>query len=354
MLNRRDCMNISERKKRILRAVIEDYIATAEPVGSKAISKHAGLDFSPATIRNEMADLEAMGLLEQPHTSAGRVPSPGGYRFYVNELMERHRLSLQETERLNAALQMKTQELDRVITEATRVISKLTKYPSYAISAGPSHVTIRRFDLLLVESQTFIVVVMTDTNIVKNKLLRIPSDLSETQIHLLNRLLNASFTGLALEEITPELMEAAKQAVGEGYALLAMAVSFATEVMREQETYAVHVSGLARLLEYPEYRNLERAQPLLTYLSEENALSALPKPDDSDIKIYIGPENVAGALQDTSVVVASYDIGENMRGLIGIVGPTRMDYAKIAARLYYFADGLTKLLGEGGQTPGQK
>lgn len=340
-------MNISERKKRILRAVIEDYIATAEPVGSKAISKHAGLDFSPATIRNEMADLEALGLLEQPHTSAGRVPSPGGYRFYVNELMERHRLSLQETERLNAALQMKTQELDRVISEATRVISKLTKYPSYAISASPSHVTIRRFDLLQVEQQTFIVVVMTDTNIVKNKLLRIPSDLNESQIRLLNHLLNASFTGLALAEITPELMELAKQAAGEGYALLAMAISFATEVIREQETYAVHVSGLAHLLEYPEYRNLERAQPLLTYLSEENAVSALPKPDGSDVKIYIGPENVAGALQDTSVVAASYEIGDHMRGMIGIVGPTRMDYAKIAARLYYFADGLTKLLGNG-------
>ena len=126
-----------------------------------------------------------------------------------------------------------------------------------------------------------------------------------------------------------------------------MVVSFAIEVMKEQETYAIHMSGLARLLEHPEYRNLERAQPLLAYLSEEKMLSTLPMPDDSDVKIYIGPENAVGALQDTSVIVASYDIGENMRGLIGIVGPTRMDYAKIAARLYYFAEGLAKLLGPG-------
>lgn len=344
-------MDISERKKQILRAVIEDYIATAEPVGSKTIAKHAGLDISPATIRNEMADLEAMGLLEQPHTSAGRVPSPGGYRFYVNELMEWHRLSIQETERLNAALHLKAQELDRVITEASRVISQLTKYPSYAISAGLSHVTIRRFDLLMVERQTFIVVVMTDTNLVRNKLLRLPADLSETQIQLLNRLLNASFTGLTSEEITPELMNMAKQTAEDAYALLAMVISFAIEVMKEQGTYDVHLSGLTRLLEHPEYRDLERVQPLLSYLSEEKALSTLPMPDDSQVKIYIGPENVAGALQDTSVVVASYDIGDNMRGLIGIVGPTRMDYAKIAARLYYFADGLAKFLGPGAPPP---
>ena len=338
-------MDISERKKKILRAVIEDYIITAEPVGSKAIAEHAGLDISPATIRNEMADLETLGLLEQPHTSAGRVPSPYGYRFYVNELMEQHRLSVQETQRLNEALKLKVRELDRVITEASRVMSKITKYPSYAITAGRSKVTIRRFDLLMVERQTFIVVVMTDTNVVKNKLIRLPTDLSESQIQLLNQLLNASFTGLGPEEITPELLALMQKTAGEAYGLLAMAVSFAIDVLREQETYDVHMSGLLRLLEHPEYKNLERAQPLLTYLSEEQALTSLPMPDDERMKIYIGPENVAGALKDSSVIVASYDIGENMRGLIGVVGPTRMDYAKMASWLYYFADGLTRLLG---------
>ena len=126
-------MDISERKKRILRAVIENYINTAEPVGSKTIAEHAGLDISPATIRNEMADLENLGLLEQPHTSAGRIPSPKGYRFYVNELMEQHRLSIQEVNRLNEALHLKVQELDRVISEASRVVSQITKYPSYAV-----------------------------------------------------------------------------------------------------------------------------------------------------------------------------------------------------------------------------
>lgn len=348
-------MDISERKKRILRAVIEDYISTAEPVGSKTIAEHAGLDISPATIRNEMADLEAMGLLEQPHTSAGRIPSSRGYRFYVNELMEQHRLSVQEIERLNGALHMKALELDRVITEASRVISKITKYPSYAISAGKSRVTIRRFDLLMVERHMFIVVVMTDANLVRNNLVHLPQDLSHSQLQLLNTLLNESFTGLTPEEITPELMRMAEQAAGAAYGLLSVALSFAMDVLQEQESVSIHLSGLPQLLEHPEYRNLARAQPLMTYLSQENALSDLPIPESNGaMKILIGPENVAEALQDTSVVVASYDIGENMRGLIGVVGPTRMDYAKVAARLYYFAEGLAKLFGKDDGLPGDR
>ncbi len=139
----------------------------------------------------------------------------------------------------------------------------------------------------------------------------------------------------------------AKQTAEDAYALLAMVISFAIEVMKEQGTYDVHLSGLTRLLEHPEYRDWSGCNRCCRIFQKKKALSTLPMPDDSQVKIYIGPENVAGALQDTSVVVASYDIGDNMRGLIGIVGPTRMDYAKIAARLYYFADGLAKLLGPG-------
>ena len=144
-------MELSERKKRILRAIIESYITTAEPVGSKAIADALDRSVSSATIRNEMADLESMGLLEKPHTSAGRIPSPQGYRFYVNELMEEHKLSVQETERINSALRLKMQELDRVISEAGRVVSRLTNYPAFALSSGFERVTIRRFDLLMVE-----------------------------------------------------------------------------------------------------------------------------------------------------------------------------------------------------------
>ena len=344
-------MDLTERKKRILRAIIESYIQSAEPVGSKAIASSIGMEISSATIRNEMADLESLGLLEKPHTSAGRIPSPKGYRFYVNELMEEHKLSLQETEHINQALRMKMQELDRVLDQAGRVVSQLTNYPAFALSSGMSRVTIRRFDLLMVEHNAFIIVVMTDTNVVRNRLIRLPSDLTEAQLQMLNTLLNATFTGLPLDEITPELMRVAQHAAGEAYGLISLVVSFAMEVLESLERRTVHTSGIAHLLELPEYRSLERAQPLLSYLSEDADPARFPVPKDAAMKILIGPENVADALKDTSVVVASYDIGDGMRGVIGVVGPTRMDYAKITARLSYLAEGLSRLFGHG-ELPG--
>ena len=196
-------MSLTQRKKQILRAVIESYIATAEPVGSKAVVEAAGRDSSSATIRNEMAELEKLGYLEQPHTSAGRIPSPQGYRLYVNELMEEHRLSEQETASLNEALQLKMRELDKVMDQAGKLISQLTHYPTFALADRMARVTIRRYDLLMVDHNSFIAVVMTDTSAVHNRLMRLPSELTEAQLGLLNTLLNTSFTGLTLEEITP-------------------------------------------------------------------------------------------------------------------------------------------------------
>ena len=238
-------------------------------------------------------------------------------------------------------------ELDRVLDQAGRVVSQLTNYPSFALSSGLSRMTIRRFDLLMVERNAFIIVVMTDTDIVRNRLIRLPSDLTEAQLQMLNTLLNTTFTGLTLEEITPELMRVAQHAAGEAYGLISLVVSFAMDVLESLEQRTVHTSGLAHLLELPEYRSLERAQPLMSYLSEDADPARFPVPKDDPMKILIGPENVADALKDTSVVVASYDIGDGMRGVIGVVGPTRMDYAKITARLSYLAEGLSRLFGQG-------
>lgn len=345
-------MELSERKRRILRAVVEHYIQTAEPVGSRAVMEIIGKAVSSATIRNEMAELEAQGLLEQPHTSAGRVPSPGGYRLYVNELMQEHQLSMAETERINNALRLKMVELDRVLDEAGRIASQLTAYPAFSLTAGRARVTIRRFDLLMVEDNAFIVVLMTDSRTVRNKLFRLPSDLTEQQLVLINTLLNTTFAGLTLEQLTPELMRVAATAAGQAYGLISLVVSFAMEVLEELEQRPVHTAGLTNLLSHPEYRSLDRAQPLLEFL-EQTGPQFLSLTGKEQTEILIGPENVAEALKETSVVLASYDIGENMRGIIGVVGPTRMDYAKIAARLNYFAEGLSRLFGQSG-LPEQK
>lgn len=346
---------MSDRKKKILRAVIESYVQNAEPVGSKAVAEWAGLDVSSATIRNEMADLEEQGYLEQPHTSAGRVPSPKGYRLYVNELMGSYKLSLQETQRINQALNLKMKALDRVIDEAGRIVAKLTQYPAFALAAGPEKMTIRRFDLLLVEENAFIAVVMTDSNAVRNKLFRLSSDLTAAQLQMLGTLLNTGFTGLTLAEFGPELARVAQHATQDAYELIELVVNFGAEVLEELAKRPVHTAGIANLLEHPEYRSLEKAQPLMSFLSEEDFTPfPLHADPNSPTDIVIGPENVAAALKDSSVVMASYDLGDGMRGLIGVVGPTRMDYAKISARLSYFAKGLTWLTGHGGLPPGDK
>lgn len=339
-------MELSDRKKRILRAIVETYIATAEPVGSKAVAQLARLDVSAATIRNEMADLTELGYLEQPHTSAGRVPSAAGYRLYVNELMDRQQLTLQETQRINDALNLKMEELDRVIDRAGKVLSQLSDYPVFTMAAARERVTVKRFDLLMVEDNAFIAVVMTDNSIVKNKLIHMPGGLSDPQLQMLSAVLNSSFVGLSREEMEQTLDKMETHTAPGAFELISMVVSFAIEVLAEQGQQKFRTAGITHLLEHPEYRSLDKAKPLMAYLSEEGEAPSLPATLDSGMNILIGPENVNDALKDTSVVMASYDIGDNMRGVIGVVGPTRMDYAKVTARLSYFADSLTRMFGK--------
>ncbi|MDE6108449.1 MAG: heat-inducible transcriptional repressor HrcA [Oscillospiraceae bacterium] len=345
-------MELSERKKKILRAVIECYVQNAEPVGSKAVAQWAELDVSSATIRNEMAELSELGYLEQPHTSAGRIPSAKGYRLYVNELMDDYKLSLQETEKINEALQDKMKALDQVISEAGQVVAKLTQYPAFALTAAPEHVTIKRFDLLSVDQFSFIAVVMTATNVVRNKLFRMAMEVTDSQLQLLGTLLNASFTDHHLEELPQIRDKVARHAGQEAYELIDLVVGFAVEVLEELRARSIHTAGIANLLEHPEYQSLEKAQPLMNLLSDAE-FSPLPATPGGDMgpSILIGPENVNEKLKDSSVIMASYDLGDGMTGLIGVVGPTRMDYAKISARLSYVAKGLSWIVSQGGLPP---
>lgn len=349
-------MELSERKRNILRALVEEYIRTAEPVGSKSIAQSAGLDLSPATIRNEMADLEALGLLEQPHTSAGRIPSPRGYRFYVNELMARHKLSVQETERINAALSVKMAELDRVIDQVGRAASQLTQYPAFSVSAGSCRVTVRRYDLVPMEGATVIALLVTDGNAVRNRILQFSETPGSEQLNEIRAVLRDHFTGLTAAQLTPALLPFADWMDPETYGILALVVSFAVETLETLANQCVHTAGIPKLLEHPEYRTLDRAQPILSFLEEDARLCGIPIPDASDsrVKVIIGPENLTEALRDTSVVVASYDIGDGMHGLIGVVGPTRMDYAKVTARLSYFAESLTRMFGKNELPPDEQ
>ena len=336
-------MELTDRKKQILKVVVEDYVRTAEPVGSKAIAAEMG-GVSSATIRNELSDLTELGYLEQPHTSAGRVPSPKGYRLYVNELMERQRLSIAETERINQSLQMRMEELDRVISQAGRAVSSLMNYPAYVAATGKKQMTARRFELLPVDEHSCIVVMMMGDNRVKSQLLRMQLKVDTEQMPTLVNLLNSNFTGISADEMNRRLMDVSEQVTPQMFLLLSQTIAYAADVLEEAGQKEVFTVGTSQLLKLPEFRDADKAHQLMSFLSDSK--ENLPVPDEGPMKILIGPENVSEALQDTSVVVASYDIGNDMRGLIGVVGPTRMDYADLAARLSGFAEGLTRLFGK--------
>ena len=342
-------MELTERKRQILKVVVEDYIRSAEPVGSKTIAARMGGSVSSATIRNELADLVDLGYLEQPHTSAGRVPSPKGYRLYVNELMEQQKLSIAETEKINQSLHIKMEELDRVISQAGRAISSFVNYPAYVAAAGKKRMTARRFDLLPVDERSCIVVMMMSNSRVKSQLLKLQLKVDLEQLPTLVGVLNSHFTGISTEEMNQRLMDVAEQVPPQLFLLLSQTVGYAVDALEEASHREIITAGANQLLKLPEFRDADKAHELMSFLtdSKEN----LPMPEEGPMKILIGPENVSEALKDTSVVVASYDIGDDMRGLIGVVGPTRMDYATVAARLSGFADGLTRLFGKQGLPP---
>ena len=343
-------MELTARKKQILKVVTERYIDAAEPVGSKYIAQAMGGSVSSATIRNELADLVELGYLEQPHTSAGRVPSPKGYRLYVNELMEKRPISDQEAARINEALDGRMRELDSVIAQAGQVMSSIVSYPAYAVAAGKSGVTVRRFDLLPVDGSSFIAVVMTADSRVKSQLLRTQLPVEGQQLSALANLLNTHFTAIGPEEMGEKLMGLTGQLPPELFMPMSLTVEYARDVMDQSARNQVYTTGQTQLLLQPEFQDPARANELMRLLTDRK--SDLPVLDENTpMQILIGPENVNEALKDASVVVASYDIGENMRGLIGVVGPTRMDYAAVAARLSYFAESLTKMFGKSNQLP---
>ena len=325
-------MALSERKKKILRAIVDLYIRTAEPVASKTIAQMPDMDFSSATIRNEMAELTTLGYLEQPHTSAGRIPSPAGYRLYVDELMQDYRLSTDETKSINQAMELKMQEVDKVVSQVGKLVSQMTNLPAYAMAARAGGLSVKRFDLILADAGSFILVVMLSDNSVRNKLIRLPVELTETDLKLLGAVLNASVAELTAEQITPELLSRVTRSAGAAASLVPIVMDFLTEILHAEHS-EVYMTGQAKLLGQPEYHDIEKAQKMLTTL-DEDVVSNLPAAlsSDSRTQILVGPENVSKELKDTSVVMTKFDIGDGMQGLIGVVGPTRMDYAQITAR----------------------
>ena len=337
-------MNLTERKKKVLRSVVDLYIRTAEPVGSKAITALPDMKYSSATIRNEMADLTAMGYLEQPHTSAGRIPSAAGYRLYVDELMMDYRLSMDETKSITTAIEEKMQKVDKMVEKVARLVSQATNLPAISAASRQGSAVVKRFEMIYAGKSSFILVLMLPNDQVVNKLIKLPVNAEESDLRLLSAVLNASMTDIPLEGFTPELMEKVMRSAGAAASLVPVILDFTQETLKNQGSTNMAVYGHSRLLGLPEYQDVDKAQRLMASI-DEDALSNLPAvmQNANGTKVLVGPENVAQELKDTSVVMTKFDIGDGMQGMIGVVGPTRMDYAQVTARLSYFAESLSKL-----------
>ena len=337
-------MNLTERKKKVLRSVVDLYIRTAEPVGSKAITALPDMKYSSATIRNEMADLTAMGYLEQPHTSAGRIPSAAGYRLYVDELMLDYRLSIDETKSINNAIEEKMQRVDKLVEKVARLVSQATNLPAISAASRSASAVVKRFEMIYAGAGSFILVLMLPNDQVVNKLIRLPLNVEESDLRILSAVLNASMTDLPLEDFTTDLMEKVMRSAGAAASLVPVILDFVQETLKNQGSTNMAVYGQSRLLGLPEYQDVDKAQRLMASI-DEDALSNLPAvmQNSNGTKVLVGPENVAQELKDTSVVMTKFDIGDGLQGMIGVVGPTRMDYAKVTARLSYFAESLSKM-----------
>ena len=337
-------MELTERKKKVLRSVVDLYIRTAEPVGSKAITELPDMKYSSATIRNEMADLTALGYLEQPHTSAGRIPSAAGYRLYVDELMMDYRLSIDETKSINTAIEEKMQRVDKMVEKVAKLVSQATDLPAISVASRSGNACVKHFELILAGAGNIILVMMLPNDQVVNKLIKLPVHVTETDLKLLSAVLNASMTDIPLKGFTAELMDKVMRSAGDAASLVPVILDFTQETLKNHGSTNMAVFGQSRLLSLPEYQNVDKAQRVMASI-DEDSLSNLPAvmQGENGTKVLVGPENVADELKDTSVVMTKFDIGDGLQGMIGVVGPTRMDYAKVTARLSYFAESLSKM-----------
>ncbi len=339
-------MELSQRKRMILQAIIEDYIATAEPVGSRNIAKNHDLGLSAATIRNEMADLEDMGYLEKPHTSAGRIPSEMGYRFYVDSLMQRYSLTVEELAGLQKSMDRKYDQLEGVISEISDVISKVTHYPTVVAFPRENKSRLRSVRIVLVEEKLALVVVVTDAGVVKNRQVRFSNAVDYAAIDAVSSFISKNLVGLCAADITPARMMLMYEAMGDYGELLKVVVSFVMECLRE-DCAKVYIGGASNILNNPEFSDIDRAREFFSFIdSRENVskMLSLMGNDSDDISIKIGSESGVDEMRDTSIVVANYNVGDKLRGKIGIIGPTRMDYARVVSSLEMINDRLGEIL----------
>ena len=328
-------MELSERKVKILQAIIRNYLETVEPVGSRTISKYTDLNLSSATIRNEMSDLEEMGYILQPHTSAGRIPSDKGYRLYVDTMMEQKD---REIEEMKEVMVQKEDKMDQLLKQVAKLLAVNTNYASM-ITTPTIHTNKLKFiQLSRVDVNQLLAVVVVEGNVIKNNIIHTAEELDDETLLKLNILLNTHLNGLALEEINLGMISSLKQQAGIHSEIVADVIDAIAESIHAEEDLEVYTSGANNIFRYPELADQQKASSIINTFEEKQLLTELVQENLSDdnntgIQVYIGEETPIQSMKDCSVVTATYELGEGMRGTIGIIGPKRMDYDKVIGTL---------------------
>lgn len=330
-------MELDERKEKILKAIIQTYLETGEPVGSRTISKYSGLKLSSATIRNEMSDLEELGYIIQPHTSAGRIPSDKGYRFYVDQIIQ------EKDSQVNAMQDMMIQRVDRVellLKQMAQILASNTNYATMVSGPNYHQTKLKFIQLSRVEANKLLIVVVVEGNIIRNSFVTLDEELSNEEILNLNILLNNSLNGLTIQEINLGVIARLKEQAGIHRQVVEFVLNEVSEAIGSQaEDLQIYTSGATNIFKYPELSDTENASKLISTLEQKELLKGLfdeiqaPSASDSQIQVYIGDETPVKTMKDCSVVTANYVLGDGLRGTIGIIGPKRMDYEKVVGTL---------------------
>ena len=321
---------LSERKKQILKAIVEAHIDGGEPVGSKYILQNTLMSCSSATIRNEMAELEQMGYLVQPHTSAGRVPSEAGYRFYVDSLVEQYARTTHDVVKINQLLKAKMSEIDQILETASRLASSMTNYTGIAIKPKASSVKMSRFELILIDPKTFAMVMITSQGTVKTKKVKVSTNIPEWALARLGELMNALLCGIGADMITLPIIMEMENEMGDAAFLVNPAVKCVYEVMSELDGGELRYTGLNRLLEYPEYADTQHLGELLGTLErKDEILDLVAGAGDDDINVLIGSESPVKVMNNSALVFKPIKKNGKTVGIIGVLGPRRMNYRQV-------------------------
>ena len=327
---------LSERKKLILRSVIESHIATGEPIGSKALMTKSDIPYSSATIRNEMADLEEMGYLVQPHTSAGRVPTRLGYRFYVDALMESYQLTATEIISLNNIIRNKMGELDSILKSASKLIASMTNYTTVAVQSAYGAPMVEQYSYMLLGENAFLLVMRMSDDSIATKQIRTEIALNDSVLGKLMEILNTSFVGISSDGITLPMMMQAESALGGAGSLMNPVVKAIYEAIGKNEEADINFEGLNKLLEYPEFSNVEQMRRVIGMVEKkDDFMKIIEDSDDDKVNIFIGHD---GKLIDNSAFVfKTIKVGGKAVGAIGVFGPSRMDYSKVISTVEYLS-----------------